>query len=250
MGSGWIKIHRKITKHWVFKDSEYLKAWITILLNVAYEPGETLVKKTLLKYKKGESLKSIDTWGKMFGDWGKEKTRRFFNLLEKEQMISTKRTHITTHLSVCNWDSYQEHCDTDRISDEPLTVYQTSHTPATDKEVKERKEIKKEKNNNTHTSASVDADELFDTFWSEYPRKQGKGSAIKAWKKIKHQSETLEKITTALSWQKNSPDWKKDKGQYVPMPATYLNGMRWEDEPTKNNDDEKSEEDRRRVFLL
>lgn len=146
MGSGWIKIHRKITKHWVFKDSEYLKAWITILLNVAYEPGETLVKKTLLKYKKGESLKSIDTWGKMFGNWGKEKTRRFFNLLEKEQMISTKRTHTTTHLSVCNWDSYQEHCATDRISDEPLTVYQTSHTPATDKEVKERKEIKKEKN--------------------------------------------------------------------------------------------------------
>jgi len=109
---------------------------------------------------------------------------------------------------------------------------------------------KTKENNNTHASASGDNDELFNTFWNAYPRKQGKGSAIKAWKKIKHQSETLEKITTALSWQKNSPDWKKDKGQYVPMPATYLNGMRWEDEPTKNNDDEKSGEGRRRVFLV
>ena len=28
----------------------------------------------------------------------------------------------------------------------------------------------------------------------------------------------------------NSKDWKKDKGKYVMLPTTYLNGERWNDE--------------------
>jgi hypothetical protein len=30
-----------------------------------------------------------------------------------------------------------------------------------------------------------------------------------------------------------SADWTKNNGQYIPLPATYLNGRRWEDEPGK-----------------
>ncbi|TBV01264.1 hypothetical protein DNK34_21550 [Pseudomonas dryadis] len=26
------------------------------------------------------------------------------------------------------------------------------------------------------------------------------------------------------------PDWLKDNGQFVPLPASWLNGKRWEDE--------------------
>jgi hypothetical protein len=27
-----------------------------------------------------------------------------------------------------------------------------------------------------------------------------------------------------------TPDWKKENGKYIPMPYTWLNGKRWEDE--------------------
>jgi hypothetical protein len=70
----------------------------------------------------------------------------------------------------------------------------------------------------------------FEKFWNLYPKKKSKGSAFKAWKKIKSPVETLMKISDALQWQKESIDWKKENGQYIPYPGSYLNGNMWEDE--------------------
>lgn len=75
----------------------------------------------------------------------------------------------------------------------------------------------------------------FIEFWNRYPRKEGK---IKAWKNWRYEWEvdgTLEKIKTALAWQIETDQWKKDSGQYIPHPSTYLNNHRWEDvKPNKN----------------
>lgn len=79
------------------------------------------------------------------------------------------------------------------------------------------------------------ADYLFNIFWSHYPRKVKKFDAKKAFKKIKRPSETVEKIIFALAWQKESYDWTKDGGRYIPYPATYLNGGQWEDEKPPDN---------------
>lgn len=80
--------------------------------------------------------------------------------------------------------------------------------------------IKDKENNNT----------LFQVFWAIYPRKEGKGTAIKAWNKISSPVETLQLILDAIKWQIESNQWKKDNGQYIPMPSTYLNQQRWLDE--------------------
>lgn len=78
-------------------------------------------------------------------------------------------------------------------------------------------------------------DSLFEKFWSLYPKKKNKGTAKKSWKKIKNKSETLDLILSALEWQKKSKDWKKDAGQFIPYPSTYLNGEGWLDEKQYNN---------------
>ena len=70
---------------------------------------------------------------------------------------------------------------------------------------------------------------LFEEFWKAYPRKVGKGSARRAWLKIKSPSAILEKIKNSLSWQINSLQWTKEGGQYIPHPSTYLNQERWLD---------------------
>lgn len=75
---------------------------------------------------------------------------------------------------------------------------------------------------------------LFDRFWKLYPRKIGKGNAEKAWKKLKVTQPLFDRICAALAAQVNSPDWKKDGGQFIPHPATWLNGKRWEDELPTN----------------
>lgn len=70
----------------------------------------------------------------------------------------------------------------------------------------------------------------FETFWSAYPKKKAKGDAQKAWAKIKANVELLSSILTALNVQALSEDWQKDGGKFIPYPATWLNGRRWEDE--------------------
>lgn len=76
----------------------------------------------------------------------------------------------------------------------------------------------------------------FDAFWAAYPKKKSKGQALSAWKKLKPDSSLQVVILKAIEAQKRSPDWQKDKGQYIPYPATWLNAMAWEDEvPTEQN---------------
>ena len=71
----------------------------------------------------------------------------------------------------------------------------------------------------------------FEEFWDRYPKKVGKGDAFRAWKKINPGSELRAKILWAVDQQKRSEQWQRDRGQYVPNPATWLNQARWDDEP-------------------
>jgi hypothetical protein len=70
----------------------------------------------------------------------------------------------------------------------------------------------------------------FKEFWEAYPRKTGKGAAEKAYKKINPSKELHETMIRAVRSAALSKQWKKDGGQFIPNPATWLNQKRWEDE--------------------
>ena len=72
--------------------------------------------------------------------------------------------------------------------------------------------------------------ERFDMFWSVYPKKIGKGAAEKAFRKIAPSKELLQTMLDAIDSQCRSEQWKRDHGQYIPNPTTWLNQKRWEDE--------------------
>ena len=74
-------------------------------------------------------------------------------------------------------------------------------------------------------------EDRFNVFWKAYPRKEAKKTAFKAFQKLKPDSALLEKMLAALEWQAKSEAWKRDGGQYIPLPASWINGGRWEDEP-------------------
>jgi len=71
-------------------------------------------------------------------------------------------------------------------------------------------------------------------FWAAYPRRVAKGDAEKAWGKMR--SVDLHVLMAALVEQKQSVEWQRDSGQFVPYPATWLNGRRWEDEVVRSLD--------------
>jgi len=71
---------------------------------------------------------------------------------------------------------------------------------------------------------------LFEQFYSAYPKKKNKGQAEKAFEKIKVDRLLLEIMLSKIDHAKQSQDWQKEKGQYIPYPATWLNAKGWKDE--------------------
>jgi hypothetical protein len=74
------------------------------------------------------------------------------------------------------------------------------------------------------------AKEGFEKFWAAYPKKKSKGQAEKAWQTIKPNEQLVATMIATIERAKTSADWTKDGGQYIPHPATWLNGKGWEDE--------------------
>ena len=83
-------------------------------------------------------------------------------------------------------------------------------------------------NPNTNPNPTRAQNAAFDAFWSAYPRKSGKEAARKAFSRV---SVDLGTLLSAIEAQKKTMQWRRDGGQYIPYPATWLNQGRWEDEP-------------------
>lgn len=78
------------------------------------------------------------------------------------------------------------------------------------------------------------ADMQFNDFWQEYPRKDAKETAKKAWKKSKF-SDKMAMMIIQDVMARSGADWKDREKKFIPLAATYLNGKRWKDEITVSN---------------
>jgi hypothetical protein len=110
-----------------------------------------------------------------------------------------------------------------------------------------RKEVNEEVNEEVkkkYTSAETSSVHLngyivpsdFSKFMKLFPshRKGSTGKALTAWEKICKPSfahrPTWQRVRAAILRQIESEQWKKDKGKYIPLAATWLNGKRWLDD--------------------
>ena len=71
------------------------------------------------------------------------------------------------------------------------------------------------------------ADDGFENFYQTYPRHVGRAKAEAAWHKLKPDQALRLTISAAIEQQRTN--WREPK--FIPHPATWLNGRRWEDEP-------------------
>ena len=70
----------------------------------------------------------------------------------------------------------------------------------------------------------------FESFWLCYPKRIGKGKAFESWKKLKPPLQTCIEQIEAM---KKCEDWTKEGGKFIPLPTTWLNGRRWDDDKPK-----------------
>ena len=99
-------------------------------------------------------------------------------------------------------------------------------------------------NNDTQSSGESDPISLsesksllknkFEIFYKSYPKKKAKIEAEKAFSKLNPDDTLLNAMLSAIDKAKKSEDWMKDKGRYIPYPATWINAKRWLDEETES----------------
>lgn len=219
MAQGYIKLYRQLTEHEFWKEKRIFskaEAWIDILLMMNHEDKKVLLGNQLVLVKRGSRITSIkqlcDRWG-----WSNTKVALYLTLLESDQMIYKKSDTKKTVLTVVNWDLYQIETSQKRCKNDTKTI--RGHTNNNDiRMIKNDKEIYRS---------------MFDEFWSQYPKKQAKQDAVRAWDKIKMTEDLYTTIMEGLSKSKQSKQWAEG---YIPNAATWLNGRRWEDEYTPNKD--------------
>lgn len=151
---GFIKLDRSIFEHWIFQDAEKFKAFVDLIQLARWKDEKLLIGNDLVTIPRGSyytsELKLAARWG-----WGRDKTRNFLSLLEKEGMIKKKGTTKGTMLTIENYRVYQdEHptvytTKTHQTNNEPdikptSNQHQTNNEPDTKEEIKEI--IRKDKN--------------------------------------------------------------------------------------------------------
>jgi hypothetical protein len=167
--SGWIKIHRSITSHWIYTEKRVFskfEAWNDILLTVNYAESKAMIKGKIYHVKRGESILSLESWGKRW-NWEKSKVRRFLNALQSDNMIVIVSDSITTRLTVCNYGTYQDDRNTDETQMKRKRNADETQTNLI-KEDKEDKEYKHVYRSFGHLSISLDEfNKLFKTYSKE-----------------------------------------------------------------------------------
>ena len=105
--SGWISLHRKIKDHWIWDNPLYLKMWLYILFRANYENKNVLFNDRLIPVKRGEFITSLNHFAHDC-KCGVQQVRTFLNLCKFDSMITTKSTQKSTHITILNYDSYQQ----------------------------------------------------------------------------------------------------------------------------------------------
>lgn len=142
-------------------------------------------------------------------------TVNYENFSHNKNIYKNNNKNIYAHLENEQVYSHEDDIQKENDSLSSNTIKQETKNKAIKKQNKELNELQKKQ---------------FDKFWQAYPKKVSKKQAQKSWKKINPSLELFEKILKALEMVKQTEQWKKDNGKFIPYPATWLNQERWTDE--------------------
>lgn len=208
---GWIKLHRKVLDCWIWQDKPYDKAraWIDLLLLAMHHDKKLLIDGKILIVGRGSFMTSISKLSERWG-WSRNKTKRYLEILENEEMLNTRRTQKGTLVTIVKYEDFQASDTTSEPTLEPTSepTPEPSGEPQ-NKNIKNDKELK----NNTCAFPEEKHDTLeqfFESIWKLYPIKKGKGQVSKTKKKVlqKIGYEEIERCIIRFTEDKKNTDKK------------------------------------------
>ncbi len=215
--SRWVRVQADILDHPLFANSERSEsdAWLWLITNAAWSPTHHRIGNDVVPVPVGSVFVTLRGLAKEWNWKSEKRVRTFLRVLENHEMIVTKTDAGKTQVTICNYSKYQE---SGRTQDA------------------ERTQGGRTKYTNTPNTSSLRSDvtikpdfetEFEQQFWPAYPRRVGKGQALKAFRAARKQND-LEMIMSgvrryAASRQGENPEFTKHA-------STWLNGQCWLDE--------------------
>lgn len=222
MERGYIKAYRCLLDSREFQNDGLFKVWMWCLLRANY-------KERWVSLPSGRGYTEVHLLPGQFVT-GRESASRELSMkpstvydrlrkLANTQNIVIDSNNQYSVITICNWDKYQSLEEIEQQpNQQPTNSQPTAIRQPSDTDKKDKKD-KKEKNSILLS--------LFNEFYSTYPKKVGREAALKAWLKNRDVI-TSEYETIIASLKKQIPLWTEK--QFIPNPATWINGKRWNDE--------------------
>jgi hypothetical protein len=218
-----------------------------------YHAGRVCRGNQLIEVRRGQVFTSKKALAARWR-WDRKTVTAFLDALRADDMLDIQTSKQTdtgyTLLSILNFEKYQggDQSGLGIGTDTQGDIGTDIDSPSSPHPLPTSKKLKKEKKESTTTVVSLssnhstkaltpDVDPLagFAEFWSGYPKRVARKDAIKAWKKLAPANGLVATIVADVAARAKS-EWLRDNGKYVPHPATYLNGRRWEDEGVQVED--------------
>lgn len=230
MNRGYVKVWRKIEDSGLMQMPNTLALFMHILFNATHKDRKLGTPTGVIDLKRGQYVSGrIELASRL-----KQSEQEIRTSLKRLENLDILTITVTNRYSVYTIENYGIYQDNNEATNQQNNQQSTSNQPADNQQSTTKQEC-----NNLNIEAlkpirkiSKNTDDDFETFWINYPKKKNKGTALKSWLKERPR---LDNVLYALSWQKESDDWKKEGGKYIPYPSSYLNAHGWEDEEPKNN---------------
>ena len=229
---GWIKLFRKLIDNRIYfiEPFDKIHAWVDLIL-IADADGHV-----------STSIRELaDRW-----KWSVSTTKRYLDLLEREEMITTSRnsggtrygtgneTRSGTQITLVNYENYQGQRNTGRN-----TMRNTDESSEWGKGdlyniyITRREEDNKTPNTLTGITPKGGEkhsgyDDDFAEFWNLYPKKDGRKNALQSYIKARKNGTDKDTILSGLNAYVAQCERRGTEKRYIAMASTWLNQERWD----------------------
>jgi hypothetical protein len=220
---GWIKLYRKLIDDpvWVLSTPEQKTILITLLLMANHrenkwewqgqkfnvQPGQMITSIESIRQKsgKGISVKNVRTSLKRFENLG---------------FLANESAKTGRLITIANWGKYQ--CSDEEVAKKPADDRQRGGKGVAPN--------KNDKNDKKEIPSSNTLESRFDELWKLYPKKQGKQSALKAYKKAVKDGTTDDQIKSGIQSYIQYLKKEQTDVQFIKQGSSFFNQRSWEDD--------------------
>ena len=189
MSIGYIKLSRALKDSQIWNEEPFSRgqAWVDLLMFTAFKDHSFRVRGNKVRVKRGQCGLSQLTMAQRWR-WSRGKVRRFLKDLEEEEMIVQEAGHLTTLITICNFERFQGDGTADDTTDLPTDGtadgQQTDSRRYTKKKDKKEKKEKNIENPPAAKPKSILQAEKFEEAFAAMPKRHkshNRRSAEKAW---------------------------------------------------------------------